>query len=416
MRRFTRTKLFLPLLVLVIAVGVTALLILGKPKVEEKESEFPELVVDVYSATLDKHVWSSNFQGPVRAKTDIELVTQVTGKVVEVSDQFIEGGQFKAGEMLLKIDDADYQVALKSAEAAVASAKVDLDIELAAAATNAREWQELQGKPIEEANPLLLNKPQTMRAKANLDAAKAELAAAKLSLSRTIIAAPFDGRIMSKSAELGQFLSRGASVGRVFSTQLMEIRIPMTDIQIGELGLSLGYKSNEDSMIKAKVSAKFGIEEQQWQGYLKSVDASIDSETRLLYSTIVVEQPFEISDEHSSPLVPGLFVDVEISAAQPLEGIKLPRTALRKGTEVYTVEDGKLRIKTVRVVYTSEDFAVISNDESSLIKVGEQVIVSSVPGAYEGLPVKINFADGDLTNSSSSAKSKLADQDAPDAI
>ena len=372
--------------------------------------------MDVYSATLDEHVWSSNFQGPVRAKTDIELVTQVTGKVVEVSDQFIEGGQFEAGEMLLKIDYADYQVALKSAEAAVASATVDLDIELAAAATNAREWQELQGKPIEEANPLLLNKPQTMRAKANLDAAKAELAAAKLNLSRTIIAAPFDGRIMSKSAELGQFLSRGASVGRVFSTQLMEIRIPMTDIQIGELGLSLGYKSNEDSMLMAKVSAKFGIEEQQWQGYLKSVDASIDSETRLLYSTIVVEQPFEISDKHSSPLVPGLFVDVEISAAQPLEGIKIPRTALRKGTEVYTVEDGKLRIKTVQVVYTSEDFAVISNDESSLVKVGEQVIVSSVPGAYEGLPVKINFDDGDLTNSSGSVKSKLADQDAPDAI
>lgn len=405
MIRILKAKFVLPLIVLIIACAVTAMLFVTKPAIEEEETDVPELTVDVYTAIYDKHVWSSRFQGSVRAKTDIELVSQVTGKVVEVSDQFIEGGQFKAGEMLIKIDDADYQVALKSAEAAVASAEVDLDIELASASTNAREWQELQGRPIEEANPLRLNKPQTMRAKARLDAAMAELDAAKLNLSRTIITAPFDGRIMTKSAELGQFLSRGTSVGRVFSTDMMEIRIPMTDIQIGELGLNLGYQSDADSKLTANVSANFGIEFQQWTGYLKSVDASIDSDTRLLYSTIVVEEPFVRNEQHSSPLVPGLFVDVELLSTQPLEGIKIPRTALRKGTQIYVADDGKLRIKTVRVMYTSEEFAILSNANSSFVEAGDQVIVSSVPGAYEGMPIKIKDEEAELTYSQSTIES-----------
>ena len=367
MSRITANKFFLPAIVIVVAVALTTLLIEIKPKVEEKESEFPPLAVDVVTAISDQHVWTSDFQGVVRAKTDIELVTQVTGKVVEVSDQFIEGGSFEAGEMLLKIDDADYLVALKLAEAAIASASVDYDMELASSATRAQEWQDLQDRPISEANPLLLNKPQTQRAKAQLDAARAQLDAAKLNLSRTTISAPFAGRIKTKSAELGQFLARGSSIGRVFSTDAMEVRIPMTDIQIGELGLNLGYQTNADSTMSARVSTKFGIQMQQWQGYLKSVDASIDDETRLLYSTIVVDSPFTSNEQHSSPLVPGLFVDVELSAAQPLQGLIIPRIALRNGDQVYIADGDKLRIKPVRVLLTSEESAVLKRRGDAFI-------------------------------------------------
>ena len=55
------------------------------------------------------------------------------------------------------------------------------------------------------------------------------------------------------------------------------------------------------------------------------------------------------------PLVPGLFVDVELQSAQVLSGIEVPRTALRNGQQVYVIEDGTLRLRTVRVIYTSID-------------------------------------------------------------
>jgi len=377
--------------ILIGAILVVAALKALKPQTEKEETAKPPLVVRTAEAVHKEQVVFSTFQGEVRAKTNIELVTQVTGKVMSVSDKFIEGGEFKAGETLLQIDDADYLVALKSAQASVASAQVDLDIEKATAATNKREWQELQGKPIEEANPLRLNQPQIDRANARLDAAKAELAAARLNYNRTKISAPFDGRIMSKSAELGQFMSRGSSIGRVFATQTMEVRIPMTDVQISELGLSLGYSSQSAGTegLPATVTALFGAEQRVWQGFVKSVDASVDSTTRLLFATVVVDKPFEQQTDQSVPLVPGLFVDVQLSSPNKLSGIEVPRTALRNGNQVYVYEDDKLRLKRVRTVYTSREMVILSEDERSELTLGESVITSPVPGAYEGMPVKL---------------------------
>jgi len=366
----------------VIVMGLGA----AKPKTEKEETKKPPLVVRTADVALKEQTVFATFQGEVRAKTNIELVTQVTGKVMSVSDTFIEGGKFSAGETLLQIDDADYLVALRSAEASVASAQVDLEVERATAANRAKEWRDLQGRPIEQANPLLLNKPQIDRAKARLNAAKAELAAAKLNYQRTKISAPFDGRIMTKSAELGQFMSRGASVGRVFATEAMEVRIPMTDVQISELGLTLGTQKSDG--IPATVSALFGDQRRTWPGFVKSVDASIDNQTRLLFATVVVDKPFSQDGANTVPLVPGLFVDVELASPQKLVGLELPRTALRNGDQVYAYDNDALRFKPVKVIYTSQDKVIVAQDTSA-IEVGERIITSSVPGAYEGMPIKL---------------------------
>ncbi|MCH2190924.1 MAG: efflux RND transporter periplasmic adaptor subunit [Gammaproteobacteria bacterium] len=376
----------------IIAGAVVVVMGLGaaKPEAEREEKEKPPMVVRTAEAELKEQTVFATFQGEVRAKTNIELVTQVTGKVTAVSDKFVEGGEFKAGETLLQIDDSDYQVALRSAEASVASAQVDLEMEEATAANRAREWVDLQGKSIEEANPLVLNKPQIDRAKARLAAARAELSAAKLNYDRTKISAPFDGRIMTKSAELGQFMARGASVGRVFAVEAMEVRIPMTDVQISELGLRLGYSADDKTAtgIPATVSAVFGDSRRNWQGYVKSVDASVDAQTRLLFATIVVDQPFDENNASSVPLIPGLFVDVEIASPERIVGLELPRTALRNGNQVYAYHQDVLRLKPVRVIYTSQDKVIIAQD-SSEISVGERIITSSVPGAHDGMSVKL---------------------------
>jgi RND family efflux transporter MFP subunit len=379
-----------------IAVIGTVVLVKTKPEVVEEKSEIPPLVVEVSSAFIDEELRFSTFQGEVRAKTDIELVTQVTGKVTSVSDKFIEGGQFEKDEAILRIDDADYRVALKSAEASVAEAKVELDIELASAETNKREWRDLVGESLEKANPLRLNQPQVQRARARLDAARAQLAQAKLDYDRTTISAPFAGRIMTKTAELGQFVSRGASIGRVFSTDQVEIRIPMSDLQITELGLSLGQLPKDQSL-KARVNARFGSINHSWSGYLKSVDASVDNETRLLFGTVVVDSPFELSEKQGIPLAPGLFVDVELDAAEKVTGVSVPRTALRNGNKVYVVEDKKLKFKEVNTIFTSAEVAILNYADGGLAP-GELVIISPVPGAFNGMAVEVNGSQNDTAD------------------
>ena len=408
-------KRFIPFTV-VIALAAGSLMALSalKPTPPEEETEAPVLTVKVTPAALIEQRVSGHFQGEVRAKTDIELITQVTGKVIEVSDKFVEGGEFKAGETLLRIDDADYLVALKSAEAAVASAQVDLDLELGTAATNAKQWEALQGKPVTEANPLTLNKPQVDRARARLEAAEAELAQAKLNYDRTYISAPFDGRIIHKRAELGQFMARGSSLGRVFATKSMEIRIPMTDVQLAELGLVLGYAAPAESSgdrVPALVSAFFGSERQEWNGFLRTVDASVDNETRLVYATIVVERPFAKDPIHSIPLAPGLFVDVELDAAQLVAGVQIPRTSIRNGSEVYTADNGVLKRKPVSVIYSSTDFAIVREQDRS-VQPNDRVITTPVPGAFNGMPIKVDGDEEDLPIASPSddESSQLSEQ------
>lgn len=402
---------FLGLGIIIGAIAIVFALKALKPHTEKEETEKPPLVVRTVAAQHKDQVVFSTFQGEVRAKTDIELVTQVTGKVMSVSDKFIEGGEFKAGDTLLQIDDADYLVALKLAQASVASAQVDLDIERATAATNAREWQDLQGKSIEEANPLRLNKPQIDRASARLAAAKAELSAAMLNYNRTKISAPFDGRIMTKSAELGQFMSRGSSIGRVFATQTMEVRIPMTDVQVNELGLVLGYSANatDTQGLPASVMMMFGSQPRVWSGFVRSVDASVDSQTRLIFATVVVDNPFQQQSTHSIPLVPGLFVDVKLSSATQLSGLEVPRTALRNGNQVYVFDEGKLRLKTVKTVYTSREMVILAEEENATLVLGDKVITSPVPGAYSGMPVKLHEVNNE-------PESEASDETTVDAI
>ncbi len=388
---FDRLKPFLiGLAILVVAVGVVLVLQAFKPKAQEEQAVAAPLMVRTAPVVLKQQKVASTFQGEVRAKTEIELVTQVSGKVVKVADNFIEGGQFEPGETLIQIDDADYLVALKLAQADVASAQVALDRELATAETNAKQWETLQKRPLSEASPLVLNKPQIDSAQARLSAARAQLDAAKLNYSRTKLSAPFAGRIMTKSAELGQFMPAGSSIGRVFASDAMEIRIPITDVELAELGLPMGYSANraKASNVPAKVSARVGEHIKQWQGSVRSVDASVDSATRLVFATVVVDETVS-NDDSPALLAPGLFVDVQLSSARELVGLEVPRNALRNGNQVFLMSNDTLLMKPVDVIYTSKDVAMVLAGNNASIEAGDLVIISPVPGAYSGMPVKL---------------------------
>lgn len=382
--------LLLVIAILLLTVFVTFALHKSKPEAEEQQSTRPPLTVRTAEAEYKQQKVSASFRGEVRAKTEIDLVTEVAGKVVSVASDFIEGGEFQPGQTLIQIDDADYLVALKSAQANVASAQVELDRELATAQANAKQWQELQKKPLSEANPLVLNKPQIDSASASLAAAEAQLAAAQLAYQRTKVSAPFAGRIMSKSARLGQFMPVGESIGRVFASDSMEVRIPMTDVQLGELELKMGYSALAEGSngLPAKVLARLADQSYEWKGWLRSVDANIDSATRLVFATVVVDQILAISSQEPVLLAPGLFADVELESPEELVGIEVPRIALRHGSQVYVYDEKELKVRNVEIIYTSQDMVMVDLSASQL-EAGELVIVSPVPGAYADMPIEL---------------------------
>jgi RND family efflux transporter MFP subunit len=371
-------------LVLVAGVAIVQILIAAKPEPEKNEDE--TRLVSLYVDEVKEEVVtvSVRTQGEVRPKTEIALIPQVSGRIVAMSDNFNEGAEFLPDSMLMQIDDTDYQLAKVSAEARVAEAQTALERELATAELKKEEWRD--GKKDEEPTDFALNLTQVKQAEAMLRSAKADLQKARLDLERTVIKVPFRGRVRERTVGIGQYVTAGMPLGRVFSIDTVEVRLPLTDTQLAELNLPLGFMSN--AMVDApevKFSASMGHNEYSWQGRIVRIDAAVDQDTRLIYATAEVEDPYGLSAVNGMPMAVGMFVTAEIEGITSQAALVMPRMALRNQDKVYVINaDNRLEIRTVSVVSTSEDRVLVSSG----VTPGERVVTSTLPNAVDGMEVE----------------------------
>lgn len=373
-----------PVLVLALGFGVVQVMSAARPTPEKKE-ETQRLVSLFYTQAREEAVHLAvDTQGEVRPHTEIDLTPQVTGRIVAISENFAEGAGFEPGETLIQLDDADYRLALARAEAGVAAAKVVLLQARAAADIKRRQWEATN--PGRKATPLQVNRPQVAEAEANLRSAKAELADAQLNLERTQIKLPFRGRVIRREVGVGQYVTAGTALGRVFATDRVEVRLPLTDSQLQELDLPMGFVATDEKPgPQVALSAQVGRDNRQWQGRIVRTQAAVDKETRLIYAVAEVADPYGAGASDGVPLAVGLFVSAAAEGVQERRAVVLPRDALRSADKVYVVDkDNRLDIRTVEVLSTSEDRVVIASGLAD----GERVVTSTIANAVDGMEVQ----------------------------
>ena len=380
-------KLLAPVLVLVGGVVIVQVLVAAKPEPEKNDDETRLVSLYVDEVKSEMVTISVKTQGEVRPKTEINLVPQVSGRIVAMSESFNEGAEFTPDSMLMKIDDADYQVAAIRAEARVAEAQTDLEREFATAKIKKDEWS--TGRQTEEPTQFALNLTQVAGAEANLRAARADLQKARLDLQRTEIKVPFYGRVRERNVGIGQYVTAGTTMGRVFSIATVEVRLPMTDAQLVELNLPMGYMANNpEDAPKVNFSAKLGNREYKWQGQIVRVDAAVDQETRLIYATAEVADPYGLGATEGMPMAVGMFVNAEIDGISEQSAYVMPRLALRNQDKVYVINaENRLEIRTVNVISTSEDRVLVTSG----VNQGEHVVTSTLPNAIDGMEVEPVF-------------------------
>ena len=384
-------KISAPVCVLIVGIMVVKGLAAARPEPERKEQETRLVSLYVDEARQEQARVSVVTQGEVRAKTEIELVPQVSGRIVALSDQFNPGAEFQPGDVLLKIDDTDYRLALARAEAAVAQAKTQLERQLATKAIKAREWQ-AKAKPGDVPTDFSLNLTQVAEAEAMLRSAEAELRKARLDLERAEIRVPFHGRVLDRQVSIGQLVTAGTPLGTVFSVAQAEVRLPLTDQQLIELNLTLGYEApSATEAPKVTFSALMGNKAYQWQGHITRVSAAVDRETRLIYATAEVTDPYGQGASEGMPMAVGLFVDASIDAPSIQDAVVMPRLALRNDNQVYVIDqENRLDIRTVEVLSTSEERVLVASG----VLPGEQVVTSALPNAVHGMEVQpLNRSD-----------------------
>ena len=384
---------FWALLVLLVGSAVSYALLVGKPGPAPQEMPPASLPrVDVVRADPATRSLAVSTQGSVIPLREIKLVSQVGGRVEAVSPRFAEGGFFAAGEQLVKVEDVDYHFAIARAESQVAAARQRVAEEEGRALQAKREWRDLGS---EQGNALFLRKPQLAAAEAALRAAEADRDAARLDLERTGISVPFNGRISEKYVDVGQYVAPGTAIAAVYDTDIVQVRLPLTDSQVALLDLPLNY---DDTAVQDIVGppvvleARFANRVWEWQGEIVRTDASIDVDSRVVYAVAEVRKPFaRVPGSDRPPLSPGLFVDARISGRQLEQVSLLPRSALRSDGTVMIVDAGELaRVREVAVLYSTVNEVWVQGLEG-----GERVIVREPSLTVAGMEVTVNNA-GDL--------------------
>jgi RND family efflux transporter MFP subunit len=370
-----------PIGVIVGVFAIMGVLDATKPKPEKKDQGPGAVAVQIADVQSRETRLSITVQGQATPRTQAALAAQVAGRIVSVDPAFAAGGAFRKGQALARIDDADYRLAVIRARAQVAQAREAVAREEAESDLARRDWEALgQGQ---KASPLALREPQLAQAKASYDAAQAQLRGAELDLERTSIRAPFDGRVRAKRANVGDYVGPGAVVAEVFATDVMEIRVPLADNDLALLQMPVGFNASaQGSGAEAHLTAPVAGQERRWEGRLVRTEAAVDAQTRLVYGTVEVREPF--SPRLAAPLAPGLFVTAHIDGAKTETFAAAPRSALKRNEFIYVVTaQNTIDIRTVRAAQTTGDEVYFRNG----VKPGERVVVSHLPSPRQGMKV-----------------------------
>lgn len=399
MRRWT--GYLIAVAVVVGATGLAVLLVSLAPEPETREPTSRIPYADTALVVASDRPIPVRGAGTVRPSAEADIASQVSGRVVWVDPGFVSGRAVESGQPLFRLEEADYEHRVREAEAAAAARQVAL-LEAWEEATIARHAYQLfkQKRPdgaAGEANPLTLRLPQLKAAKAALEREEALLAQAKLALSRTRVAAPFDGIVRHETVAVGQLLAAGQSVGSVFSSDAAEVVVSLSDAD-ATLIPRLWETGPGAAQVRARVVAEYADVVYAWQGHVAGADASLDAQTRTIDVIVRVPTPFGSPQANTDPghltippLLVGKFVDVTIDGLAPDRYFKTSRAALQAGNEVWTVrDDGTVGIVPVRVLQRTDDEIYVTG----ALEDGRRVVVGGIRFATEGMAVRTGKAQG----------------------
>ncbi len=342
--------------------------------------------------------------GTVRPRWEIDVAPEVGGKIVAVSPNLQSGGHVSAGEVLVRIDPAEYENRVQQAEADVATQRVAL-LQAEEEANIARaEYEQFRARESRRGNaaappsPLVLREPQLQAARAALARAGAQLRDAELALSRTEVTSPFDGRVRSEVADVGRIVAPGQSLGQIYASDAVEVVVPLSDddaVLIPNLwSLQAG---DDDRSIPATVTIEYGARRFFWEGYVDRAETALDEQSRTIAVVVRVPDPFgagqavEVDSETGAapPLLVGQFAQVAIDGLELAEYFILPRRALRLGDEVWAITaDGRVQIVAVDVLQETDEQLYVIGDFTD----GQLVIVAGTTVATNGMEVRVNDA------------------------
>jgi RND family efflux transporter MFP subunit len=270
----------------------------------------------------------------------------VSGHIVTLSDRLQPGNWVKAGERLLALAKSDYEMQVTEARSQLAQAEVDLFQEEREAVEAKENWRRsgLKGEPV---SPLVMRTPQLAAVRARLAAAKSALAHAESRLAYTEIRAPYDGVILERRVSPGASLFAGDAVATLYSTEAVEVGLHLDARQWAQL---------PDRMTDIQVRLTDPNGPATWKARVVRRGQRLNRESRLRTLFLRVDRPLG----QSPPLLPGNFVQAEITGKPLPNLIAVPEAALTPAGRVWFVDpENRLTSRQLQVHFHEQGLAYV---------------------------------------------------------
>ncbi len=378
-------KIAAPAILAIVSLIIVTTILNNPPQADRKRGGKAEgIAVEVLKIQAQPFQVSLQSYGTVRPRTESSLVAQVGGQITLISEQLRDGGFFTEGDLLLQIDERDYQANVRVAESALIFARQSLAEEQARSRQAEKDWARLGKK--EKPEDLVLRIPQMETAKAGIISAEADLIKAQLALERTRITAPYTGRVRRKDVDIGQVISAGSSLAEIYASDYVEVRLPIKNRDLALIDLPEHQKANTSApdMIPVSFSSDL-IGQQQWQGKIVRTEGVIDSNSQQLYVLAQIDQPFGDANTSTAPIKIGQYVTATIEGRLLNEAIRIPNHAIYQGSYVYVEENGVINRRDIETLWQDEKESIVAAG----LAAGEHLVLTSLGLVSSGTAVKV---------------------------
>ena len=386
----------LPLIVLALGGAILWLFVVTREVPDTRDPVIPSPLVRVMTVQPQNIRFTVISQGMVAPRTESDLVAEVRGRVLSVSQNLVVGGFFRRGDELLRLDDREHRIARDRARATVRVRESEARL----AAAEAVRRRQLKSRGAASTADLEQFESRELVADASLSEARAALAQVELELERTVVRAPFDGRVRERSVDVGQFVSPGIKLGRIFAVDYAEVRLPIQTDELAYLDAKFVGLDRREEFEEAergapvRLTGRLGGRDLAWEARLVRAEAAIEEQTRMLHVVARIDDPYllEIETDEAEgvfpkrvPLPSGLFVTAEIEGRSVTDVFVVPVMALRDGDRVFVRdEDDRLRVREVSVVRRDRGQVIIDKG----LEPGDQVVVSPLRIYSEGMSLR----------------------------
>jgi RND family efflux transporter MFP subunit len=332
-------------------------------------------VVSVVTITRKNQQAKVSAFGEVKARYELNVAAEVTGKVLRLGADFQIGNQLQKGALLVRLDTTSYRQAYINAKKDLADAKVTLLQEKNEQRQARLEWKRsgLKGRPT---SSLLFNEPQVFAADLGVMKSEASIAVAKQDLTHTTIIATFDSIVMSRDVSIGSYVQKGSTIATLHSANSIEVRVLLSAIQWRLLPSEKNLKRNKGTSITLTNPHN---PTRHWQADVLRIERFIETETRQRALVLTVNNPTK------KGLILGDFLRATIQGKTLKNTLYIPDAALSQAGDVWYVDKENTLQRFVAKIYYSDQGKVLIQAPKGMAKIN--VVIRPISTYKSGMKV-----------------------------